>query len=508
MHKEQQVALYVRVSREEQVDGFSLEAQEAALRAEAKLRNKLVYNVYSDGGVSGVREDREGLDALLRDARRGCFGEVLVWTISRLGRKLGYLLEVFADLQGLGVVVRSLNEAFDMSTPVGNFALTMLGAVAQMQREAWMEASRIGMERRAKSGRWGGGMMLGYRMVADEEDLRGGGKLEIIAEEAETVREIFTLYAAGLGYKAIANRLNGENKTGKTGKAFTLNTVKGILTNAAYVGKTRFGEVYYDGLHEPIISKELWEAVQLRLQEQSRPVHKTIAHEYLLSGLLKCPACGSGMLPSHTKSKRKDGSYRINHYYACGAYLNKGSTICKPNSVRAIEADAKVMSWLQEFLTSPFWLRRVTEVIRQQYEQAVLPQIEQREQAERKLTELGRQSKELLRRYEEGFLDKPAFLTAMGELAAERKSWQAVLVESVPMAEQPDCWSEEDIRVSFRVFQKVLSQAKPEQRLKLIRQLAHKIYVNKERQVVSIDLQLPSTLATEQGEGLPLRVAI
>lgn len=508
MYKEQQVALYVRVSREEQVDGFSLEAQDAALRAEVKLRNKLVYDIYSDEGVSGVREDREGLNALLRDARRGCFGEVLVWTISRLSRKLGYLLEIVEELQRLGITVRSLNEAFDMSTPMGHFALTMIGAVAQMQREAWMESSRIGMERRAKSGRWGGGMMLGYRMVADEEDLRGGGKLEIIAEEAETVREIFTLYAAGMGYKAIANRLNGENKTGKTGKAFTLNTVKGILTNAAYVGKTRFGEVYYDGLHEPIVSKELWEAVQVRLCEQTKPVQKTIDHEYLLSGLLKCPACGSGMLPFHTKSKRKDGSYRINHYYACGAYLNKGSTICKPNSVRAVEADAKVLTWLQEFLTSPFWLRRVTEVIRQQYEKAVLPQIEQREQAERKLSELGRQSKELLRRYEEGFLDKPAFLAAMGELSAKKERWQAALTQSTPTAEQPDCWSAADIRAAFRVFQQVLSQAKAEQKRKLIRQLAHRIYVNEERQVAGIDLQLPSAAVTEQAESLPLRIAI
>ena len=246
----------------------------------------------------------------------------------------------------------------------------------------------------------------------------------------------------------------------------------------------------------------------MRLCEQTKPVQKVIDHEYLLSGVLKCPACGSGMVPTHTKNRRKDGSYRINHYYACGAYLNKGSTVCKAHSVRAVDADAKVLTWLQEFLTSPFWLRRVSAAICQQYEQAVLPQIEQREQAERKLSELGRQSKELLRRYEEGFLDKPAFLAAMGELAAEKESWQAALTKSTPTAEQPDCWSEADIRAAFRVFQKVLLQAKPEQKRKLIRQLAHRIYVNEERQVAGIDLQLPSAAVTEQAESLPLRIAI
>ena len=263
MQKEQQVALYIRVSSEAQVDGYSLEAQEAVLTNDAKQRSKLVYKVYQDAGISGVREDRRGLNELLRDARDGKFGEVLVWTVSRVSRKLSYLLKVVEELKTLGIAFRSLCEQFDITSPMGHFALTMMGAVAQMQRESWMESSRISMEKRVKSGRWSGGMMLGYRMVPDEGDARGGSKLEVVEDEAETVRRIFSMYAAGLGYKAIANRLNTEGLAGKTGKSFSINSVKGILANAVYVGKTRFGDEYFDGIHEPIISEEVWMTVQV-----------------------------------------------------------------------------------------------------------------------------------------------------------------------------------------------------------------------------------------------------
>jgi predicted site-specific integrase-resolvase len=93
------IALYVRVSSEAQVDGYSLDAQEAVLRREAKRRNLQVYQVFRDEGVSGFKEDRRGLNQLLQNARQGCFNEVWVWTISRVSRKLSYLLTVLEELR-------------------------------------------------------------------------------------------------------------------------------------------------------------------------------------------------------------------------------------------------------------------------------------------------------------------------------------------------------------------------------------------------------------------------
>ena len=509
MHREHQVALYVRVSSETQVDGYSLEAQEAVLRNDAKQRGKLVYKVYQDAGISGVREDRVGLNELLRDAREGKFGEVLVWTVSRISRKLSYLLQVIEEMKMHGIAFRCISEQFDIATASGQLALITMGAVAQMQRESWMESSRIGMEKRVKSGRWSGGMMLGYQMVPDEDDPRGGGKLVIVPEEAETVRQIFDRYAAGLGYKAIVNRLNAEGKVGKAGKAFSSTTVRGILSNAAYIGKTRFGSEYYDGIHEAIVSEEVWMTVQGIMNKRSKPVRKTIGREYLLSGVLKCPVCGSGMIPTHSKNRRSDGSYRYNYYYTCGAYLNKGSNACKANNVRADDAEEKVLAWLHEFFTSPFWLRRVAESIRKRYEAVANPQLDEKRQAEQAFASIAKNQSELLRQYEEDVLDKAAFLEAMQSLKAEKENWQAKLAASLPVSELPACWTMEDIRGAFRSFRQVLLQAKAEQKRMLIRNLIASIRVNAERKVSEIELHLvPALSATGEAECVSIQVAI
>lgn len=509
MHREHQVALYVRVSSEAQVDGYSLEAQEAVLRNDAKQRGKLVYKVYRDAGISGVREDRVGLNELLRDAREGKFGEVLVWTVSRISRKLFYLLQVIEELKVHGIAFRSISEQFDIDTSSGQLALITMGAVAQMQRESWIESSRIGMEKRAKSGRWSGGMMLGYHMVPDEDDPRGGGKLVIVPEEAETVRRIFDNYAAGLGYKAIVNRLNAEGKVGKTGKAFTSTTVRGILKNAAYIGKTRFGSKYYDGIHEAIVSEEVWRTVQDIMNKRSKPVCKEIDREYILSGVLKCPVCGSGMIPTHNKKRLSDGSYRYYYYYACGAYFNRGSTACKANSVRADAAEEKVLAWLHQFFTSPFWLRRVAESIRKRYEAVANPQLNEKKQAEQALASIAKSQSELLRQYEEEVLDKAAFLEAMQRIKAEKENWQAKLAANLPVSEVPVCWTTEDIRGAFRSFQQVLIQAKAEQKRMLIRNLISSVRVDEKRQVSEIEMHLmPALSAAGEAERVSIQVAI
>lgn len=507
MQKENQVALYIRVSTGEQVEGHSLPAQEVMLREDVRLRGKRVYRVYKDAGISGVREDRQGLSELLRDAKRCCFGEVLVWSVSRVGRKLSYLLWVVEELKAQNIVLRSVSEQFDMSTPMGKFALTMMGAVAQMQREAWMESSHIGMEKRAKSGRWGGGRMLGYNMVPDEDDPRGGGKLVIVADEAEMVKMIFAMYVEGLGYKAIVNRLNAQGKVGKNGKAFSVNAVKGILTNAVYVGQTRFGKEYFVGLHEALVSQEIWGIVQARMATCSKPVQKTIAREYLLSGIIRCPTCGSGMIPTHTKNRRSDGSYRYHYYYICSAYHNKGRAVCKPNSVPADNAEEKVMAWLQDFLASPFWLQRVTEAIRQRYEAISRPRLEGLRHAKQQLANIIKSQSELLRRYEDDMLDRESFMAEMQRLKSEKESWQATLVESDLSEEFSTDWSVEDVRSAFHSFRQVLKQASAEQKRQLLRNLIAGIKVNMERQVSEIELKLTPTLAAAGVEVMSIQMA-
>ncbi|WP_241762334.1 recombinase zinc beta ribbon domain-containing protein [Anoxybacillus flavithermus] len=104
-----------------------------------------------------------------------------------------------------------------------------------------------------------------------------------------------------------------------------------------------------DGCHEPIINTALWDVVQER--RKSKSFKQRQSHEpFLLSGLLKCPSCGQGMVPSITTYTRKDGTKRRHRYYVCGSFHNKGSVACKANSIKANEAEEIVFQLIEQFL--------------------------------------------------------------------------------------------------------------------------------------------------------------
>lgn len=502
MHAANQVALYLRVSTQDQVEaGYSLEAQETVLRDDVKRRGKFIYKVYTDAGISGIKEDRKAFNELMRDARKGYFGEVLVWTVSRISRKLSYFLKIIEELRKRDIEFRSITERFDATTPIGQFSLTMMGAVAQMQRESWMESSRLGIEQRAKAGRYNGELMLGYQRVPDADDPREGNKLVIVPNEAAIVEKIFSLYASGKGYKAIVNCLNEEAQTGKGGKAFSINAIKTILSNPFYIGKVRCNDKITEGVHEAIISQELWKQAQERIAAKSKAVKKEVDHDYLLSGVLRCPECGGGMLPIHTKLRRKDGTFHFNYYYACSAYLNKGKTICRANSVRAGDAEEKVLEWLKEILTSPFWISKVTETICQSQKGMGAHQEVERSAIDNRLAEIAKKQKQILMDYENGIVSRDTFLLDAQVLKVEKQE----LLENLEMVESANHkvkWAVEEIKATFYQFRSILKKASTGRKKELIRALVAKIHVNDSRQVAELELKVPIPLTEGNQEML------
>ena len=489
MQAGQRIAIYVRVSNDKQVDGFSLDGQEAVIRKYIELNGKTVYKVYRDAGVSGAIKDRKGLDELLRDARQGCFGEVVVWNISRISRKLAHLLQIVEEFNFLGIAFCSISEGIDITTSIGQFLLQMIGAEAQMQRESWMESAKIGMRRKAKIGKCNGGSMLGYKAKSDEEDSKGSTKLVIVPEEAEIVQTIFNMYAAGNGLKVIVNKLNGQNIKGKNGASFSITTVRVILTNVFYIGKIKYEKQYYEGSHDKIISNELWERVQKRLEKVSKPVTKVIEREFLLSGVLKCPLCGAGMIPTHTSWKSKKGIKRYYYYYTCGAYLNKGHAVCKCNNVKAIDAEEKVIAFLSEFFSKVFWRTYVIKVIKQKSQTSNAPLCENRRQLEKKLSEIAKKQSEKLKLYENDVLDKETFLIQMKQLKSLKDAFYEELVECEDEGIKPCKWSDAEIEKVFKNFSEILKEADAGKKRQLIRSLVKAIYVDSSRKVSEIELK-------------------
>ena len=199
------VALYLRVSTEEQRLRESINNQRHLATTYCRLNNLVIVDEYADDGVSGASPlaQRPQGRRLLDDAATGRFEAVIVSRVDRFSRSTLDLLRTIECLDQVNVALRSASEPFETSSSSGRFLLAMLGSVAQLERDVLRERLTLGYQRAVREGRWiGGNPPLGYR-------LSRGRKLEIAPAEADVVRRIFALYATG-GHSVltIANVLN------------------------------------------------------------------------------------------------------------------------------------------------------------------------------------------------------------------------------------------------------------------------------------------------------------
>ncbi len=184
-----QCAIYTRVSTEEQVERYSLEAQKEVLTRWAEVLGYEVAATYTDPGYSGAQEDRPALTRLLADAQEGRFAVVLVYRLDRLARKVRLAYDLIERLEQCGVGLMSYSEPnINTTTSIGKAVLGIMAVFAEWERDTFAERSRLGLRKAAQSGRYLGGIVpYGYTV----ED----GRLTPQPEEAAVVRQIFTWVA-------------------------------------------------------------------------------------------------------------------------------------------------------------------------------------------------------------------------------------------------------------------------------------------------------------------------
>ena len=345
--------LYKRVSTGMQVEGYSLDAQDKKLRDYAAYRGMEIVGDYKDEGVSGTRiKGREDFQRMLQAIQDGADVDyVLVFKLSRFGRNAADVLNSVQLMQDYGVELACTDDGIDTAQGAGKLIVAVLASVAEIERENILAQTMAGREQKAREGRWNGGFApYGYKLV--------DGELQIAEDEIDIIKLIFDLYVhEPYGIAGVTKYLNTHGYQKKVrGNAkltsFSTGFVKGVLDNPVYCGKIAFGRRrvekiagserdkhivrqseynVYEGLHEAIVSEDLWNEAQKKRSETGHKTEKFINKDrvHLLSGLLKCPVCGAGMYGNmNRKKKRGDEYYTPNYFYACKHRLNVGGHKC------------------------------------------------------------------------------------------------------------------------------------------------------------------------------------
>ena len=346
MKKEKKkVYIYTRVSTAMQIDGYSLDAQKSRMKAFAEFNDYEIVGEYEDAGKSGKSiEGRLEFNQMMEDIKSGKDGVsyVLVFKLSRFGRNAADVLSTLQVMQDFGVNLICVEDGIDSSKDAGKLMISVLSAVAEIERENIRVQTMEGRIQKAREGKWNGGFApYGYSLEK--------GQLFINEEEAKAIRVIFDQYVhTDMGANGLAKYLENhgihkiQRQNGKN-PLFDASLIRRILKNPVYCGKIAYGRrrtekvhgtrndyklveqddyLLVDGLHEGIVTEELWHEAQVKLLAQAKKYEKVNHGKdnkiHLLSGIVKCPICGAGMYGNKSIKHKSDGTkYKDFFYYGC-----------------------------------------------------------------------------------------------------------------------------------------------------------------------------------------------
>lgn len=342
MSKEKiKVYLYTRVSTTMQIDGYSLDAQKTKMKAFCDYNEYEIAGEYEDAGKSGKSiEGRIAFNQMMGDIKSGKdeVSYVLVFKLSRFGRNAADVLATLRVMQDFGVNLICVEDGIDSSKDAGKLMISVLSAVAEIERENIRVQTMEGRMQKAREGKWNGGFApYGYALI--------DGKLVVNEEEAVAIRTIFDQYVnTDLGANGIAKYLENHGihkivrQNGKN-PLFDAALIRRIIQNPVYSGKISYGRRRTEKVHGT--------------RNEYRQVKKEKIH--LLSGILKCPVCGAGMYGNKAIKKRKNGSnYKDFYYYGCKhRNMTRGHKCDYKKQVHEEMLDASVAEVISKLVSNP-----------------------------------------------------------------------------------------------------------------------------------------------------------
>jgi site-specific DNA recombinase len=441
------VALYARVSSDQQAHARTIASQVAALRARVAADDCVVLPEceFLDEGYSGATLIRPGLERLRDLCATGGVERLYVHSPDRLARKYAYQVLLIDEFHRLGIEVVFLNRELTQS-PEDELLLQVQGMVAEYERAKILERSRRGKRHAAHVGNVTvmSGAPYGYRYVNKHQG-GGSGRYDILEDEARVVRQIFLWVGQErLSIGAVCRRLQRAEERTRTGRTqWDRSVVWGILKNPAYKGTAAYGKTRTGPLrprlraqrHRPLqprtaassydmpredwvfipvpalIEEALYEAVQEQLAENRRRARQSQrGARYLLQGLLVCKVCGYAYYGKPLSPSARKHRPRGYAYYRCvgtDSYRFGGHRVCANTQIRTDLVELAVWHEVCQLLQDPQRLER--EYHRRGHARPRGAKWETPESLSAQISKLHRGMARLIDGYAEGLIEKGEF---------------------------------------------------------------------------------------------------
>lgn len=427
-------AIYTRFSSDMQ-NPKSCADQEAMARTYAKRHGYDVVAAYSDEGISGTSMiGRDGLTDLLADARAGLFNYILIEEINRMSRDQADMQWINKRLKFAGVQLVTLSNGVN-----DEVSIMVRGLVAQLQSQDMGP-----MIRRAAAGRVAEGLVPAGVAYGYQKDPLNRGQAVIFEAEAAVVRRIYADTLRGLSPRQIAQDLNAESIPAPRGSALWQGgTIRGweqrgtgILRNPIYAGTIIYNRQRW--LKDPdtgrrvsrlnaaadivtsqapglrIVDHEAFTAVQALVKGKAKTPRQSAAMKrpkYLLSGLLRCGACGGGM---STTGRDKFGRIRV----ACSTH-RETRTCPAPHTFRLDKIEALAVATLRQGLSHPAVMAEYVKTYNDERQKLAREAAGRRTSLEKKAATLDAQLERMVRQLAEGIGDERRIGNHMRTLQAE-----------------------------------------------------------------------------------------
>lgn len=375
---------YVRVSTEHQLDNYSIDEQTERLKAYCRAKGWVLTKVYTDGGFSGGNTNRPALQQMLLDIRHEPIHSVIVYKLDRLSRSQKDTLRLIEDeFLANNTDFISISENFDTSTPFGRAMIGILSVFAQLEKDQITERLSMGRNARGKSGLFHGGgyAPFGYDFV--------NGQLQINSYQALQVKEVFQRFLDGQSMNAIQLQMEALY-----GGFWSASKVCNMLRNTIYIGKVKFAQKEYPGLHEAIVTEETFQEIQRLLEAPEREEKKNCAQKtpyragYLLSSMIYCGRCGSRYAANHGYYKCYSRAKSNKKYITDPNCHNKNWTIK--------ELDQYITKAIQDLLSNETLLLEITSCCHKDFSDPLAEQ----KQLENRMQEIDKQMQNMIDLYQ------------------------------------------------------------------------------------------------------------